>query len=667
MFNTQWTLENDGVEKSFADWGLSNLRITYNSQATDSCSFEGPGADFDSPVLFEPWSICKVRGGRVGSGTTWEDGEVWFVGPLSKSPRRANGRSESRSYELFGLGYYFDNLPFEQYIRSYVAPNGTHCATTDPWTCGLSPNGYAMVSDGDSEWELIPATSVILNQGTDGFRDQMGAQVREILDFLIANGAPFQYDSAVGGEVDTQFGTLELPTDERPDLSCAAALAQELGWVPDVETWTDYSTDPPTLHIKRRGNLTPVDVDAVAGIEPESLAIMDREDMRRSQVVLKYWRPVELDGQVWRKSFEDKYPPGAPPDVFNVLKQSVELLGFVGVTQLATLETQDIPVNLEAAGAVQFWKNHAPWLAGMTNIAIVAGSSSRKLVANGVVTATNGTLPRKLANGNGTEWTSFEFAEEEFKVEVNYDMPHGSRREQDPIVFRIRTTDGTTGDFSQVATQQSAEEVPVGLAEQIWTALDQPQFEGEFAVVREECTKALAVGQKLNLTNGPASWASMAMPVKSVTHDVDEGRSTVRFGPNRYLSSGELVELMRVTRTRRVTFATAARGSGLSSPSTSEVGRDVPKENTAAGPGRYQKLLVAPVTAEVATKGKVHIQVEPATSGSHAENKFSTLGTDVRLRETPMCDPDDPEAGTQYAMVMRSPIYPDRKTTGALT
>ena len=671
-WDTQWTLENGGVEKSFADWGLTNLKLSLASQAVDACTFDGPGTAFDAEPLFVPFSACVVRSGRTGSGTSYAGGTQRFVGLLAKQPRVASGRDESGSYEITGLNYYFENLTYKQFIRSYVAPSGTFCDTFPPYTCGVSPSGYSMVSDGTSEWELIPMTAVVLNQDPNGGRITVAAQVAALLQFVVDAGAPFQFDAA---EITDQFGALELPTVEQPNMTCAAALAQELAWVPDCESYTDYSTGPPTFHIKRRGNLAAAEVDLAAGDAVERLEVADRQDLRRSQVVLWYRRPYALDGFTWVENRKDAHPPGPPADPFNILEQSVDLYGFTGSTQVATLVTQDIPGDLRVPeggpAALAWWKRHAPWLANMASIEKIE-QPTRKVVDGGDVTSTNGTLPRKLENGVGVEFMVFAFVEEEFSGLASYTLANTSAalrsvKQEEPVTFRIRTTNGSTGDYSSVAVSQMAEDFPDGLAEQIWTALDQPQFEGGFSVVAEEATGDYALGKKVSFTNGQTAWATMGMPVKAVVYEADEGRTTVRFGPNRYLGSGELVELLRVARLRKVTGLTTSRATGRpGGGADTSSGQDAPKENTSGGPGRYQTFVVAPKEADVAAHGhaKIETAAYPGTPTGNAALKFTTLGTEVKLRETLVCD----AAGVQkYCMVLRSPAYTPRKTTGDMT
>jgi hypothetical protein len=75
-------------------------------------------------------------------------------------------------------------------------------------------------------------------------------------------------------------------------------------------------------------------------------------------------------------------------------------------------------------------------------------------------------------------------------------------------------------------------------------------------VEQEVGTAAIAEGagpyanRVLNLTGSRTEWASMKAQIYSVTEDLGTGRTTLHFGPHKYLSPADLVAQLRASRTR---------------------------------------------------------------------------------------------------------------------
>jgi hypothetical protein len=71
------------------------------------------------------------------------------------------------------------------------------------------------------------------------------------------------------------------------------------------------------------------------------------------------------------------------------------------------------------------------------------------------------------------------------------------------------------------------------------------------------------MGQVLNVTAGRTEWATMRALVQTVDDDVDNGRSVIQVGPATHLGAGDLVELLRANRGRRLVIDNSARFSGI--------------------------------------------------------------------------------------------------------
>lgn len=573
---TYWTLTNNSVEKSFEDWGLEGLNIPITSQVLDVCRFTAPAHDIETPLLFTKLSACIIRRDRVRDvDGNYSGGTQFFRGVFTRAHRFDSTNVEGVTYEVSGLWWFFENLPFEQSHREYAGLNGAHCSGATDDTC---ETGY--VTDGTYDYAVKVNPSVVLNQNYYGAKITVAAQIKEILDFLIANGAPFQYSTA---EIDTEFGTQVLPTNEQPDVTCAMALTTELSWIPDCETWFDYSTEVPTFHVKRRASLEVITFDALAGTQISNLKIVERDELQKTQVIITYSIANSVDGRPWVQFTEDIFPASpSNPSPFTKLRQSVDIIGFTGSNQSAPVVTEEFPADLNN---VNFWKENLNWLNSVT-IASIHGANRTPSVQ-----------PRILKDGVIHEWMvagSTQIVVEDCVINALADitLTDGTIKKDEPISITLRATNATTTTYTKFSLSQGAEPVPTGLAEQIYTALAQPQFEGSFDVTDTEVLSSIAVGKKLNFTGGLAEWETMNMPIKSVTYDVDSGRTSVTFGVNRFLSAGELVDLMRVTRARNVSSLTLSRASASAGSGNVVGGKNTPQKFSASGPGLHEKLIV---------------------------------------------------------------------------
>jgi len=90
--------------------------------------------------------------------------------------------------------------------------------------------------------------------------------------------------------------------------------------------------------------------------------------------------------------------------------------------------------------------------------------------------------------------------------------------------------------------------VPRTLAQDYFNSVSALQWEGSIKLAEVECSGLLRPGKMLNLANGRAAWATMAALVQSVVMDLDQGRTTVKFGPPTQLGTQDFLELARISR-----------------------------------------------------------------------------------------------------------------------
>ncbi|HJX10818.1 MAG TPA: hypothetical protein VJ733_10000, partial [Candidatus Binatia bacterium] len=256
MSASVWTLIDENlVEETFADWGLKDLVKTTRSQAQDIVTFTADGAAFDAANLFAINSTCIIK----------KDGVQWFVGRVIRIPRAGAPASESMAYELAGPWWYLDNLVFQQ-----------------TWK----------VTDGVTETLIDTQKSrIILNQDLTGAKTTTGQQITEALNYAIGKGAPFQ-----GGTITP---SLTVPFSEVVDRSCAEIIKTMLRWTPDAVTWFDYSTSPPTLHIKQRASCASLSLPVAVEQLAAGINITPRYDLQIPAVVLKFEQENSVNDDMW--------------------------------------------------------------------------------------------------------------------------------------------------------------------------------------------------------------------------------------------------------------------------------------------------------------------------------------------------------------------------------
>ena len=82
--------------------------------------------------------------------------------------------------------------------------------------------------------------------------------------------------------------------------------------------------------------------------------------------------------------------------------------------------------------------------------------------------------------------------------------------------------------------------------------------------------------------------------VQSVTENLDTGQTKVEFGPPKHLGAGELVDLLRVNRSRTIFYWPTLQTSGVGAGAESvALGDNTPEKNSASTPGFTQSHVVS--------------------------------------------------------------------------
>lgn len=536
-----WTAENAGVTKRFDEWGLSMARRRRQAQAPETFEFAAPALKVDQAPIWEPGSRVVIR----------RDGVPEFEGTVQLIPVVASGRVEGQRYLLANAWADLNGLVYQQ-----------------EW--------YLQVDPENPEESLVGGlqSRVVLFQGVNGSKVSLGAQIADVVAYAASCGVPIQLAPGVEDSL-----PVTPPYDEGLDITCAEAIRKALRWAPDAVTWWDYTTSPPTLHVGRR-NALPVAEVALQGPPLTDLNITPRHDLQAPGVVLKYERVHSANGRSWREVIRDVVPAGADERIPGTLVATIDLEGSSVAHSSCT-----IVVRPFLPAAVNWWRDRDPTLRD-PNVTV------NRLDPNFVLTAEGGTEmgPSKPEGGDAwTQWTG-ELVKGQIaswmlgpgkvavSVQVHSECDYAYARQapevvptyktmfHQPLSARATLTNLTSGTYTTLESSSPAEDIPVGIAQQLFDAVGTLHFEGEITLVGEEVAGP-SIGQRLNITGGRPEWATAGALIQSVDDDIETGTRTLSFGPATHLGPADLIELLRFNRQRRISVRYGSRATGQASGS----------------------------------------------------------------------------------------------------
>jgi len=558
-----YTLEYDSAEKSFDDWGLSRPVRSVQNQGNDRFTFDVEG-DFLA-VDSWPWGAkIIVRIGRSGSGTSWTGGKTDFVGYRVDHFRGADASSERRQYKFESAwGFFFDKLVFQQAYHSWN--NSTH--TND----------------------LLSRTQIVLGQGFDpttGVTKQgLAAQVAEIANWVI-NQTTTEYGAAQV-QLGDNYPDGYIPYDAVNNITCSEALKRCLRWIGGGanSTWIDHNTTPPTFHCRANSALAAVNLAAT--VTPEKLNVTRRDDLSPTAICLKYRVKVTDSASTYTRICEDiasehgfgymdvngafyNYTlvngvPTAAESGPTITALRADALRFGAETQ--TFDFEGPAIN-QVTGTVTtvpfnptdpaFWQVFCPELAQFASgtLAIVPDGNDNLYSLSEALADER--LIYAVKDGSVAGFMGSPALIQRVTVTALFSgavLTADGRTAQtviaQPKQIQIVLTNVASGTFY---TSEVGEDVPYGLAAQIYAVEIPVQYEGSYALVEENYTGSVGVGNALNITGGADDWADMAAQIQSVNIDYTEGRTTLRFGPAKHLGAGDRIDRLRAERGPRTKF-----------------------------------------------------------------------------------------------------------------
>jgi hypothetical protein len=519
-----WTAQIGATTQSLKEWGISNAVVTLNSFAASTLSFQLAG-NFDAALLCDYAAALTLRdAGNV----------VRFIGRRRKAPQRVAGSDESRSYIFEDV---LGDLNRRTLLQDWQMWTGSALTAT--------PQGVAtLFVDASGAGMSIAAqlTSLITSAASAGVSVQLGSMptLTEIPRVVDISGK-------------TYLEALKL---------CSR-------FAPDLGTWVDYSTTPPTLNFTRRVSATEHSIaviDQADEFEAEPL-----EDAQPSGIIIRYEKSLIVDGVTMNASYEDVAPEGASATAENALNAHCVLRATrIGSAPRPARLTQTQSVTTVAIDpeSFSFWESLWPALAGR-NLAATLEDGSLSDAGYRMITA-----------GAQPDWTG---AAAVVSVSVMFNGTiDGEVYVNHILTAQVNASTLTTGDYTRHSGGESdgegdpdpGESVPTGIAALLWASLGPLQWSGRHKRAETELSDwSIKPGHLLNFTGtAEARHSTARAQVQSVVYDLDNASRELVFGQSPTLLFDDLIELLRSQSTLSVGTRAAERAGLAEAPAQSVAG-----------------------------------------------------------------------------------------------
>lgn len=360
------TLEYNGIERTFANWGFELRRtqcIRYNMRE-DVFRATVASASITDNAIFPFEAQVIVRSGRAsttGADNSFSGGSIKFTGKRVSMESAATGKEQGVTYEFLGPWY---DLANTHYLQTF--------------------KGAAVLPYAPGEVVLNTSTANSLNLlSFISIGDQIQSILQWLLDQYAAQGmaAPFQYigRDLNAGRIDLSFSGTALPgqnTDKAGNayvhqingattidaalfaqflpsyiakpMMCSQALQKMLELSPRTNICFDYSTSPPTVYVRSVDHFTPVSLALFNGIDHKSLNIKRRDDLVARAVVITYRITNTVNGRQVVDYAIDKWGSHGfnsnsdPSTGLRVLSETIDLQGYSVTTTTAQMDCEPL-------------------------------------------------------------------------------------------------------------------------------------------------------------------------------------------------------------------------------------------------------------------------------------------------------------------------------------
>ena len=684
METIAYTIAGATTEVSLAQLGVGlNLKVQFATHAASKCTLDlanlppeiAPAIPFEAP--------CVLYTGRTGASGSWSGGTILFQGRRTDNSGRADGSGASQQLVIEDAWYDLRFLTLQAAWQNVIgySSNGPVYGPAFTWPdCVLfqsSPNGMLQANGTFGLYNPLPVNSHITT----------GQAIKEILAYAIYFGG-----------VNLQIGQIDpayyVPFYPVRSMRCADALKICLRVHPDCACEIDYTTTPPTFHIRARSNLTPVLLpykststsSASSKLTHLTSQPRPRPDLIPTRVGIYVKETTTVNGNDVVSILTDIYPSNLSSGLRS-LDVSLDMNGPKLAKTNATLATtafdptqlswwaQKVPALRSQSAQGQIPNTGFPGALALLSTAINGGLKSIQVLDNSHQPIDLALYPYELVSGTPASWMTLPNGSGVTWVEANITAffscskvtASGASNITDQIgehmhSVRIKLTNSPppsqTYSLSQVLN--TGEYYPAGLAQGIYNSLATLQYSFVHTVLEVPFATSIKPGKHgLNLS-GPGilpAWSTMNAMIQNVDLDLrftpghggPGAVTTVTCGPVQHLEAGELVQLFNLFANRDLSKINPAERTGGASLGGGQVtlGSDSPKENSSpaeAVPMETNNVIVngGAVTGQT-------IQSAPLVAGIVAGKTPIATGTATGMitmqpRELAICD----NAGNVY-------------------
>ena len=489
-----------GAWISLSALGASNLRRTLMVCGIDLFEFDVTSAlALTEDISFTYNALVSIRRQTTDSLTAATD-QWYFRGRVRSIPRLGYGQSEQYHVRIEGPWSWFEKTLYRQ-----------------SWAEGAGS---------------ISKPRAVLFMAANGTRIATGPQMLAIANVAIASGAPCTVEDITGG--------ITPPYDEQTNITCAQAMIKSLSYHPHGAVRFDYSTETPVMKYAQRADMPAASISVLG---KTGLSIAQRTDLQIPAIAIYYEKQNTVDGASVPQTTRDLYPVEADPYGADVLSAVFDLRGNVVTTVSQYIKAEQFPSNYNDAA---WWLARVPRLKDYTSVEISNG---------GRLGDTN--LANILVDGQKAPWMNQDFAKERIQCEAFCtlldDADNVLSQQTEIVTIEVTATGCPNGEtvYRALASFDPGEDVPVGIAQALYTEWAQLHCEGSLTITEDEPTGQALPGMRLNLTDGRAEWATMSALVCRASEDIDSGTTTVEFGPPSWTDIDARVSFERAARNRQ--------------------------------------------------------------------------------------------------------------------
>lgn len=433
----------------------------------------------------------------------YDDATCIFIGEITDLPSDATASAPAQKY--YTARSYLHRLTRSQYTQDISAFNPLAEETQDY----IDPR-------------------VVLGLRYPASRITNTTQITDVLDFAIS------IKSVPVSRADTWPAGFLCPSDQKENISCWDAIVSQLRWIPDHILYCDYSTGSTVVKLAKAADITPSTITVTSNLA--SISATPRYDLQMCGLNVFFRRVSTFDGA----AVENRYVQSAG-SYMDALADNLYIDLDGGETSFVR---QAITVSPYPESDWKVWlTTRAPWLADLDTFDITNVSRSGTK-----------SYEQELVKGPILKWMPVSSEEETITFTVEYDITDSEgnyiERATTKIPVQVTSCNGTTKTYSKIASSDSGEAEPTGLAAGLYASWSMLHWDGSLSTYLIR-TGYILPGSRLNISGAHASLASMGAIVQATTIDLQTCSVDITYGTCRALEADSFTALYRAIRYRR--------------------------------------------------------------------------------------------------------------------